>query len=152
MVVKRGNLLVPLDRNPLEIFLLALCVVTGISNLIRIATDGPSPGSATPPLLSGTFYAMLILGGLGGIAGAYWRDAITGVLIVRASMIPVAASSLAYAIGFWYRGGALLTSVIIAAFAGTCAWRAWQITKHVRDESKRVIVRPAGDPPKDGAQ
>jgi len=151
MVVRRGDLLVPLDRNPLEIFLLALCVVSGISNLVTLITTGATPDNPSP-LVGGVFYVMLVAGGIGGIAGAYWKDALTGVLIVRAAMMPVAASSMSYALSIEHRTGNWLSAGIVAAFALTCAWRAWQITKHVWVENRRVIVRPADDSPEGGAQ
>src|SRR5437868_796326 len=97
MVVKRGDLLVPIDRNPLEVYLLGLCVLAGVSGVYALASGVP-PADHTPPAMSLIFSVLLVLGGIGGIAGAFWRDAITGVLIVRAAMIPVAAGSLAYAV------------------------------------------------------
>lgn len=142
MVVKRGNLLVPLDRNPLEIYLLSLCVLFGVWSLAVLVKTGETPDHASV-LVGSVFYPMLTLAGLAGIAGAYWRDAITGVLIVRSGMIPLACATLAYAISVGRGGGGWITAVAIAGLAVACGLRAWEITRHIKDHSRtRVVVHP----------
>lgn len=146
LVVKRGNLLVPLDRNPLELFLLGLCVFSGVVNGIRLFATGQTLDQ-TPLWLAWSWYVLLIVGGLAGIVGAYWKDAITGVLIVRAAMWPVAAGAFMYAIVLPGRVG-VQTAALVAAFGACCAWRAVQITRHVREENrKRVIVQTRDEQP-----
>lgn len=150
MVVKRGNLLVPLDRNPLEIYLLALCVLYGVVASFGLFVRHAPPADHGALIVATVYYPTLALGGMGGIAGAFWRDAITGVLIVRASMIPVSVATLAYAVSVARNGGDPVGAATVAAFAVTCGYRAWQITRHVRDVSRTRVVLPppgAGDQP-----
>lgn len=144
MVVKRGNLLVPLDRNPLEIYLLALCVLSGTVSGIHLAAGGQPPNHV-PLLIAWVFYALITAGGAGGIAGAFWRDTITGVLIVRAAMIPTSAGALAYAITVLH-GGAALAALSVAGLAVACGWRAWEITRHVRDVNRALAALPPEAP------
>lgn len=144
MVVRRGDLLVPLDRNPLELYLLVLCVVFGTASTAMLAVTGETPDHAST-VVGSVFYPMLAIAGLTGIVGAYWRDAITGVLIVRAAMIPLACATLSYAVSVGRGGGGWLTAVVISGLAVACAWRAWEITTHVRDLSRtRVVLHPGG--------
>ena len=140
MVVKRGELLVPLDRNPLELFLLGLCVTSGVANGYGLALGVP-PGDHVPAWMAWFFAGLITYGGVAGIAGAFWKDAITGVLIVRAAMIPTCTGSLSYAVAVFGGGGGLLASVVVAGFAVACGWRAWDITKHVKDRNRTRILR-----------
>lgn len=127
-VYRRGDVLVPLDRNPLEVFLLGLCVVSGLGSLVN-----PPLSSGVPGWLAAGWYFLLVLGGLAGLTGAYWRDAITGVLIVRAGMIPVGAGAYAYAtVTMAHRD--VLAGLILFAFGACAHWRAVQITHHVRGQ------------------
>lgn len=151
-VVKRGDVLVPLDRNPLELYLLALCALSGVVNGVALLATGQDPGQGDVWAAS-LFYGLLALGGLGGIAGAYWRDAIVGVLIVRAAMIPTAAGAFIYAVSVGLRGAGPLPAGTVFVFGVACAWRAWNITRQVRHHTvglhRVVVVSPAkpGDAP-----
>lgn len=146
MVVRRGDLLVPLDRNPLEIYLLGLCVLAGAGSCYILATGGKLQDDVQPGI-AWMFYVLLIAGGVAGIAGAFWKDAITGVLIVRAGMIPTSAGSLAYAVNLLTRGSSMLSVLSVVGFSVACAWRAWEITRHIRSEKRtRVILKPSTEP------
>jgi hypothetical protein len=124
------NRLTPLDRHPLVIFLLALCVLSGVVNL---ATNPPT-APHVPGWVNASWYILLILGGVAALVGAYLRDAITGVLVVRAGLLPLGAGAYAYALAVGYHGTAvdLLGAAVVAIFGLAAHWRAAQITLHVR--------------------
>lgn len=144
--MKRGDLLVPMDRNPLEMYLLGLCVLAGLANGYVLALTGRSDDHV-PPLIGWAFAVLLVAGGLGGIAGAFWPDAISGVLIVRAAMIPTSAGAMAYAVEVLRGGGGWVAALSTAGFAVACGWRAADITSHVRDQRRaRIILSPAPAP------
>lgn len=120
MVVRRDGVLIPLDRNPLETFLLGLCVFVGVGSLLS------PPPTAVPDWLAVAWYLVLTVGGLLGLVGSYLPNVILGVLMVRAALIPLGA--VAYAVGFllgW-------AGVAAVGFGLAAHWRAWQITRHLR--------------------
>lgn len=144
MVVRNGDKLMPLDRNPLETYLLALCVFSGVLNGIGLIQRGTTL-DGTPPPLAAAWYLLLIVGGLGGIIGAYWRDPVTGVLIVRAAMWPTAAGAMMYAFVLPGRAG-WVSAILVFVFGLFCAWRAMQITAHVKSLARlRVKTTGAAD-------
>jgi hypothetical protein len=124
------NRLIPLDRHPLVVFLLGLCVINGMAHL----ATRPSTVPHAPGWVNVAWYVLLIAGGVIALVGAHLRDAITGVLVVRAGLLPLGAGAYAYALVTGHRGAAadLLGAVIIAAFGVAAHWRAVQITLHVR--------------------
>jgi hypothetical protein len=130
VVVRRGDVLVPLDRNPLETWLLGLCVLSGAQSF-AVRPDH------LPVWAAWAWYGLLVLGGIAGLVGAYWRDAITGVLIVRAAMIPVGTGAYLWAAALYWTGGTgVIGAAVIASFGLAAHWRAVQITRHTRSERK----------------
>lgn len=132
MVVRRGDVLIPMDRNPLEIGLLAWAAVTGGGRLIGLAAgDTAIPPTGIPAWADLAWHLLLLLGSLAALAGAYWPDAITGVLIVRAAMWPLSAGAGVYAVGLGVAGQWRSTTAV-GLFAAVFAWRAVQIGAHLR--------------------
>src|SRR5256885_4456397 len=79
MHMRRTGQLVALDRHPLVVYLLALCVLSGVASLLS-----PSPNAPHVPVwVNRAWYLLLVAGGLTALTGAFWRDALTGVLVVR---------------------------------------------------------------------
>lgn len=139
-IVRLGRL-VPLHLNLLELFLLLLCVFSGALNGARLAAGGTIPDlpPGTPTWLAGTWYALLVLGGCGGLLGAFWRDPLAASLITRASMWPLAGGALAFA---WVVGarGNTLSAGLVAVFALFCAGHGLQVSRRARDEALRVAI------------
>lgn len=133
MVVRRGEILMPMDRNPLEIGLLAWAAITGGGRLIALHAGDPSvPPTGIPEWGDIAWHLLLLLGSAAALVGAYWPDAITGVLIVRAAMWPLSAGATVYAVGLGL-AGQWRPALAVALFAGVFAWRAAQIGSHLRD-------------------
>jgi len=123
-------------RNPWEVFMLALCVTSGIANLVS-----PSPlPTHIPPLVAQSWYWLLIFGGLTSLVGLAWRDVLTGVLISRAGHIPIGFGAYAYAlvVGYPHNGQSLLTAAILLGFGTAAHCRAHQI--------KRLATPATGEP------
>lgn len=131
--MRRGDVLVPLDRNPLEVYLLALAVTSGLSGLVAGGADVPV---GSPGWLTWLWYGLLVAGGTVGIVGAWWRDAITAVLIVRAALIPVGAGAYLYALST-ARSAGWLSAAMVAGFGVAAHLRAAQISRHLRVERRR---------------
>lgn len=127
-VYRRGDVLVPLDRNPLELFLLGLCVISSLASS-RV------PG--VPDWAAAGWRVLLGLGGATAIAGAYWRDALTGVLIVRAAMIWVGFGAYAYAVVAYFAVGPAAAATVVA-FGISAHARALQISRNRHDQ---IVLR-----------
>jgi hypothetical protein len=143
-VWRHHDRLVPLDRHPLVVFLLALCVISGAANL---ATNPPT-APHVPPWINGAWYALLVLAGITVLIGAFLRDAVTGVLVVRAGLLPLGTAAYAYALAIGYHGAPsdLLAAVVVAGFGVAAHWRAAQITFHVRAARRDADRVPGGTP------
>lgn len=113
-------------RNPLEIYLLALCVISGAANLIAPAAPLPAH---IPAVVAYAWYWLLIAGGGVALAGAWWRDPLTGALVNRAGLVMIGFGAYAYAVavGRPLTGRALLGAAILVAFGLAAHWRAHQI-------------------------
>lgn len=141
MVIYRNDVLMPLDRNPVETGLLAWAVYTGARRTWVLLFGGHiDPATALPSWWVDLIWHLLLLfGGVLALAGAYWPDAIDGVKIVRWAMWPLGAGCLLYACGL-VLGATYGPAVPIALFGATFMARAAQITRDLRTSS--VIRRP----------
>lgn len=146
MVVRRGGRLIPHDRHPLVLFLLAWAASIGVGGAAAALVGGPRPSAAgqLPWWLDGSWYALLGVGATLVIVGMWWRDPIAGVLIARAGYWPLGAGSVVYAAALWL-SGQHRSAVIIGGFAVACVWRASVIRRDVRAEL--AGDGPAGGPP-----
>lgn len=133
---------VPVHLNILELFLLALCVFSGALNGARLAMTG-HPGQdvphGTPVWAVALWYVLLVVGGLGALVGAFWREPLTAALITRAAMWPVAAGAVAFAYIVGSRGSHI-SAAVIAVFA-LFAWaHGAQVTRRARAEAARIAI------------
>jgi hypothetical protein len=133
MGARRRDVLVPLERNPLELYLLALCVLSGVAGLAGFGARTPSQ---LPPWADAGWYLLLVVGGGLGVVGICWRDAVEGLLVERAAMWPVAAGAGMYAAAI-AATGQWLSAVALAGFGAAATARAWAITRMLRARSRQ---------------
>lgn len=129
---------VPLHLNLLELFLLLLCVFSGVLNGLRLHA-GTAPADGGPIWLLAGWYALLVLGGTGGLVGAFWRDPLTAALITRAAMWPLAGGAAAFAFVITSRGNAL-SGGLITVFAIFCAGHAIQVKRRAQAAAQQVAL------------
>jgi hypothetical protein len=110
VVVRRGDVLVPLDRNPLETWLLGLCVLSGAQSF-AVHPDH------LPVWAAWAWYGLLVLGGIAGLVVG------TGAYLWAAAL-------------YWTGGTGTVGAAVIASFGLAAHWRAVQITRHTRSERK----------------
>ena len=119
------TVLVPLEHNPLELWLLTVCLVSGVVGFVNGPLDDGIPAWAR--LL---WYVLLFAGGAVYFVGVCVRDVITSTLIVRAALIPVGFGAYLWAVPAAMLGG-LLGGVLVAAFGVAAHWRAVQLTNYL---------------------
>lgn len=118
----------PPARHPDTVFLLALCLFSGILQLLGGARSN-SIATLLPFWLTASWAALLVIGAATTLAGVFWRYRITGLLLELAGRVCFAPAALIY-------GGAVIVvagpSGILAAgpfvgFAASSLWRVRQI-------------------------
>lgn len=130
---RRSGKLVPIDRHPLVLFLIGWSAVVGTGGAISILAGDNTPPTGSLGLwqVDLAWYLLLAAGGATVLAGAWWRDALTGVLLIRAGMWPTGAGACAYAVVLAAMGRPN-TAIIITGFGVACLWRAVQISRDMR--------------------
>lgn len=134
MVVRRGGVLMPLDRHPLVVFLLGWAVFVGFGGAAALMFGDPRPEAGLlPAWLDLSWYLLLGAGGLVVLAGTWWRDAILGVLIARAGYWPLGAGGVCYTAAL-LASGQVRSGIVICGFAAACIVRAVMIRRDMRAE------------------
>lgn len=84
-------------RNPLAVYLLALCVVSGVSLLSGVSTSG-SIESELPFAAARIWGVMLTAGASSTLLGMFWQgDRRTGLLIKRTGLLTLSIAAFIYA-------------------------------------------------------
>ena len=120
-------------RNPLAIFLLCLCLLSGLLMLGGVTT-AKSVEAALPAVVARVWGTMLSFGSASTLVGMYWQGSIqAGLLAKRVGMFSLTVASLIYAIiiivAFGLAG--LLSSGIILGFSFACAVQYRRLNRRV---------------------
>jgi hypothetical protein len=84
-------------RNPLAVYLLALCLISGISLLVGVSTSG-SIEAELPFAAARVWGAMLTFGAGSTLLGMFWQgDRRTGLLIKRGGLLALSIAAFIYA-------------------------------------------------------
>jgi hypothetical protein len=146
MPVRR--LIVPGRQRPHQVIILAFCCVGGLVYAFRQAPEPKSLDSQVSPWVLGIWYTLLLVGGVVGLAGSFWRkDPYRGLLMEWASMVMLTSALTLYATAVFVSAGAagLGAGGSVLAWAASCAWRWGQI----RGDLKALRQPPAApvEPP-----
>jgi hypothetical protein len=125
-------------RHPLAIYILGLCVISGVMALIGTAigqpTEPPSVVAAVPEWARLTWYAMLIAGGTLALVGVWWPhrrivDLVTGLLWERRGETGLALGATFYGLALLFLDGPVskVSGTITVLFAVACAMRVRNI-------------------------
>lgn len=119
------------QRHPFEVFLLALCVVSGLSLLL----GSPPPGSINSTLdpLARNAWALMLAGG--SIAALIGGSLPGGIFVEQVGLVAVGSGTLVYAVAIVATAGAqgLFAAGITLAFGAACCWRWWQLQRLIRE-------------------
>lgn len=135
------------SRHPFQIYILALCLLTGIPTMLGIA---PKPGaieSLVPPLIAVVWSYTLVIGAAMGLGGSFWRNRGTGLILEQLGLSFAGYSCLFYAVILvvyaWAQGG-LVAASVITGFGLSCLIRSHQIQQYlnrVNGVAKRNRIR-----------
>lgn len=129
-------------RHPFETFMLALAAFASIPALFGAAPDPGSIEAALPPIGGFLWSLILTVGSIVALAGTYWKDRATGLILEQLGLAFVGVAA------FIYTGVALsvvglsaaIPAAIIAGFGAACLkrWRDLQsVIDAVHEEEKR---------------
>lgn len=121
-------------RDPMELMLLGLCLLAGLSALV--GNDPPSSVEQTMPgWLVVVWNIALVAAGAVGVVGNLWPGDIgTGLLVRCAGLCIAFGPAAAYAVAAMSFAGlvALFPAGLVAAFAGACLWKSRHLTQDLR--------------------
>lgn len=111
-------------RNPLAIYLLALCCVSGVGIVVGVSTSG-SIEAALPEYLAQIWGLMLAFGSSVSLAGMFWQgDRRTGLLVKRVGMLSLSIAAAIYAVVIAVaagRDGAFIAGIVAGFSVATFA-------------------------------
>jgi uncharacterized membrane protein len=141
MPVRR--LIIPGRQRPHQVIVLIFATFTGLSIALRQAPEPKSLDSLISPWVLGIWYTLLLIGGVVGLLGSYWRrDPYRGLSMEWASMVMLTFALTLYAIAIFVSAGVagLSAGGAVLAWAASCAWRWGQIRLDLK------TLRQAPDP------
>ena len=130
----------PVARHPGDLFLMLLCLFSGI----MLAAAAAPPGAlerVLPGWLTAAWALFLIIGAATVLTGVYWRNRVTGLLLELAGRVTLVIGGTIYATAFLaVSGGLTLPDVApLLVFNGFMGWRAWQV-HHMMRELREVLA------------
>lgn len=120
-------------RNPLAVYLLGLCFISGLSLLVGVPTSG-SIESELPLYLARTWGLMLTFGSAASLCGMFWQgDRRTGLLIKRVGMLSLSVAAFVYAAVVLFAAGLKggFVAGIILGFGLACSIQFARINRRV---------------------
>ena len=116
-------------RHPFETYTLYLAILTSVPSLLSIT---PRPGSISdvlPDPVAFAWNAFLLLGAVLALAGIYWRERATGLVMEQLGLGLVGVTSLIYVACVLFILGlsGALACAIVGGFGISCLRRYWQI-------------------------
>lgn len=117
-------------RYPFEMFILALCLLSGIPLLL----GNPKPMSIDTlvPGWAATLWGVGLSGGAGlALVGIAWRERITGIILEQIGLVATGLASLFYVLCIVLVVGKAGVSgaAVIGGFGVACLWQWWQLER-----------------------
>lgn len=118
-------------RSPLQIFLLAITFISGIVIIINKSESKVIQSMHEP--WATIWGCCLVVGALIALAGAFWKNKITGMLIERSGTVLLGGASFLWPIAVIKYAGlsALYPATITLVFSGACIWQVAYINHHM---------------------
>ena len=129
------------SRHPFQLFILTLCLITGVPVLVG---NAPAPGSledAMPDFVFLGWNIALVAGSAVALVGSMvQKNRVTGILLEQWGLVAVGMAAIVYGIliPFVAHWGGAISASIIFGFGVACLWRWWQLQKYILDVQKLV--------------
>lgn len=129
-------------RNPLQVYLLTVALISGIGFLLGTATSGSIQDQLTPLARYG-WGLMLTIGSASALGGMFWQgDPRNGLLVKRFGFVGLTGASVIYGASLIVSAGleGFLVAFSVFGFALACGERAWRINQVIA----KVVRRTGG--------
>lgn len=117
--------------HPHELLVCLLAILSGLYGLLDVEVSQAIANVFQFPWRR-IFYGVLVLGGLVGAVGLYWRDRLFGLLVERVGMFVMLIGFAVYAAALLMVGTSWLFALYPLAFVVTTALRIVQIGRHFK--------------------
>lgn len=139
------RIIVPGRQRPHQVIILVFATIAGLTYALRQAPEPRSLDSYVSPWVLGIWYTLLLVGGIVGLVGSFYRrNPYRGLLMEWASMIMLTSALALYATAIFVSVGAtgLGSGGAILAWGVSCAWRWGQIRLDLRALRQTVDGTP----------
>lgn len=129
-------------RHPFELFTLYLAFLVALPTVLQIIPEPGSIRALMPAWLSWGWSATLLAGSVTAIAGIYWRNRITGLILEQLGLAGTGVGAAAYAVAVVYIAGTdgLIAGAFCIGFSVACVRRYFHIQQTL-DVTHEVQVR-----------
>lgn len=136
------------SRHPFQLFLLALCIVSGLPTLLG-ANPGPASIEALlPELMVRVWSFMLVVGAAISLIGAALKNRVNGILVEQVGLVMVGVAAVFYAFGIFivigFQVGAISASIILG-FGAACLYRWYQLQRYIKAVRDVIAERADND-------
>lgn len=130
------------SRHPFELFFVVIVLLTSIGGLL---SDRVRPGSVQEGVGHGgtlAWYIALLVGGLVALAGIYWRDRATGLIMEAVGLVITGGCTVFYALAalLLIGSGSVYPAMTLLAYGAAAIWRAGQIYRLLSRVTRRHTV------------
>lgn len=122
-------------RHPFQLFILVMCVVSGMPTLLGEAPTPDSLEASSPLWFVYAWAATLTVGAIVTLVGMVWTNRFVGVLIEQVGLVAVGSAAVLYGVVVFLRGfeaGAAFPASVIVGFGVSCLWRWKQLQRYVK--------------------
>lgn len=125
-------------RHPYEIFMLILCLLTGIPTMMGVTPTPGSMESQVTPWVSCTWAFFLTFGAATALLGVIWPQpkdkelmSVTALSLEQIGLSAVGGAAIFYGAAIYSSTGikALVPLGMIMSFGAASIWRAWQLQR-----------------------
>lgn len=129
-------------RSPFELYLLAACVLSGLSGLVAPASSAGAVSRLLPHWIVIIWSSGLVIGGSVSITGVLLRG-VRSLLVERIGLIALAGFAVTYSAAAIAVAGlaATFASLFVAAFGAACVGRFWQIGRDLKRAEADAVRR-----------
>lgn len=116
-------------RHPFELFTLYLAFLVALPTVLGVLAEPGSIREIMPAWMSWGWSAILLVGSATAIAGIYWRERVTGLILEQLGLAGTGLGAFAYTIAVLYVAGddGAFAAAFCLGFAVACTRRYFQI-------------------------
>ncbi len=129
-------------RHPFELFALYLAILVSLPTVLGLVPEPGSIREALPAWIATVWAWAMLLGASTALAGVYWRDRASGLILEQLGLGVFGVTNIIYAGAVLYAVGlsSIIPAAMIGGFGAACLRRYFQIQQIIDSvhEAERV--------------